>query len=101
MRFELDRQLLRADIFEMSGNIGALKRVLRRTWTEPMAEKQRALCQLKRRVTELYALLAYSRGRYHVRHCRSSAEPWDCDAFHRSVAERLSGRYAINWEQSA
>ncbi|HRG99868.1 MAG TPA: hypothetical protein PLR99_26665, partial [Polyangiaceae bacterium] len=44
----------------------ALKVLLRATWTRPMAEEQRHLARLRRRITDLCVLGAHLRGRFHL-----------------------------------
>ncbi|MGE0328487.1 MAG: hypothetical protein AB7S68_39600 [Polyangiaceae bacterium] len=46
----------------------ALKQRLRSTWQEPMADAQRRLHQLRHSLTEIYCVLALTRGRAHRRH---------------------------------
>ena len=53
---QVDLYKIIADIKQMATQIGALKRSLRATWHKPMADEQRELCRLKRRVTERYRL---------------------------------------------
>src|SRR5262245_32643586 len=76
-----------------------LKRRLRATWTEPMADVQRALVRCRRRATELCATRAYLRGRRHLRApLREGAFPgmeWDSERWHRAVAERIARDFPL------
>jgi len=81
---------------EMTGittHIRRLKRLLRTTWTRPMAAEQRELSGLKRRATELCALRAFSRGRLHVRH--GFAAEADAVLYHQRIVERLGPAFAL------
>src|SRR5688572_1423421 len=58
---------MRADVAELAAEARALKRQLRRRWSEPMAAAQQRLCEVKLAVTYRMIVLAASRGRFHVR----------------------------------
>jgi hypothetical protein len=99
---DLDFHSLRADIREISAQIGGLKRQLRTTWTRPMAGEQRELERLKLRATELCALRAFARGKLHLRRAPRGAESdWDALVYHQRIAERLGPSYTHVLEQSA
>ena len=99
---DLDFHPLRADIRDISAQIGALKRQLRTTWTRPMADEQRALERLKLRATELCALCAFARGKLHFTRAPRRAESgWDALSYHQRIAERLGPSYTRVLEQSA
>lgn len=74
-----------------------LKRALRATWTRPMADEQRRRVTLRARITELFVVLAASRGRVHVtRPPRGHAGPWDARAHADAVVARVSVRRAVD-----
>jgi hypothetical protein len=64
-----------------------------------MADEQRALARLARRMTELCILRARLRGRWHVsaapRALRRDGETWDRDAYHARIAERVALDYVL------
>jgi hypothetical protein len=96
MYFYIDRGRLLADLQDHSAQIRTLKRALRTRWLRPMADEQRELWRLKRRATELCALSAFTRGRFHlVRPPRGAASDWNAAVYHRRVAERLGASYAL------
>lgn len=72
----------------------ALKGALRQAWTRPMAEEQRALARLRRRITDLCVLRAHLRGRYHLQHApregAAADSAWDRDAWHADAATRVA-----------
>jgi hypothetical protein len=96
---EVDTLALRAALAETAAAIVEIKRALRRTWTRPMADEQRALCRLKEKATLLCILRAYRRGRWHlVRPMRRGAYPgmkWDPVEYHRSRAEHAAQRFGL------
>lgn len=77
----------------------AHKRALRRTWTEPMAEVQRAHRALRHRLTDLLILRAWLRGKHHLRApLREGAFPgmtWDAARYHAAVAARVASEFAM------
>jgi hypothetical protein len=102
MKLDIDYPSLRRDLRMGEGQIRALKRVLRVRWQRPMAAEQRELCRLKLRATELCALVAFTRGKLHVRvPPRGAPLDWGAALYHRSIAERLGPSYAAPLEQSA
>jgi hypothetical protein len=102
MKIDIDHQCLRADIRDVVACIRDLKRVLRARWTRPMADEQRELSRLKLRATELCALSAFARGKFHVRAApRGAPNDWSAPVYHRRIAERLGPSYAFVLEQSA
>jgi hypothetical protein len=102
MNFEIKRHLLRSDLRAIAARIGALKRVLRARWERPMADEQRELCRLRLRATELCALQAFARGKFHVRWApRGAPNDWSAPEYHRRIAERLGPSYSPALEQSA
>jgi hypothetical protein len=96
-RFDVAR--FRVEIGRITESIIALKRLLRTTWTRPMADEQRELEKLKLRATELCSLRAFSRGRFHLRH--GPGPDWNAEAHHRRIAERLGPSFAIAVEVPA
>lgn len=102
MHFSINSLLLKSDLRLLSERIRGLKRVLRAPWLTPMADQQRELHQLKSRATELCALAAFARGRFHLqRPPRSAAGDWSAEQYHLAIAERLGPSYAHTLEQSA
>lgn len=95
---EVDISALRAALAETAAAITDIKKLLRRTWTRPMAAEQRALWALKDKATALCILRAFLRGRHHLeRPMRRGWYPgrnWDPAAYHRSAAERAAEWYA-------
>ena len=85
----IDGPKLRADLGVLAHECRALKSVLRETWTRPMADEQRRLTRLRRRVTELCVLRAWSRRRLHVRNVE------DAEAWHAAIASRVAKDYAL------
>ena len=65
--FDLDTQALQFDIRQLVAECIRCKRLLGAAWTRPMAEEQRLLVRTRRKVTDLFVLLAHSRGRQHLR----------------------------------
>lgn len=93
---------LSADIRAISEEIRALKRVLRRPWLRPMASEQRALLQLAARATELCALKAFTRNRFHLKQApRHAPSDWTPLWYHQRIFDRLGPSYAVALEQSA
>lgn len=74
---QTDIHQLRTDLREIEDRIRPLKETLRSTWTRPMANEQWQLICLRNDATDLYILLAWSRGKYHLadhERCRETAE---------------------------
>lgn len=91
----LDHSKIRSDIALLIADCIHLKSLLRTTWTRPMADEQRRLVRVRRKLTELFVLLAFSREKLHV----LKAPPhfvgqWDAGAYHRTIAMRLTPDYA-------
>ena len=99
---DINHRSLVADIRAISGQITALKRVLRATWQRPMQSEQRELARLKQRVTELCALRAFTRGKLHRRRApRGAPSNWNALEYQQRIAERLGPSYSNALEQSA
>ncbi|MBI2390187.1 MAG: hypothetical protein HYV09_11415 [Deltaproteobacteria bacterium] len=64
---KIDRVARVRDLRAIEAEIRPIKRVLGATWTRPMNEEQRRLSWLRKRATELCMVLAFARGRLHVR----------------------------------
>ena len=96
-RFDVARY--RVEIDRITREILGIKRLLRTTWTRPMAEEQHELRTLKLRATELCALRAFSRGRLHLRH--GPGPDWNAELHHRRIAERLGPAFEIALEVPA
>jgi len=94
MNIEIDLSALRAALANQAEESGALKRRLRKTWTEPMAEVQQAHVRARRRATELCILRAWLRGKHHLKKpLREGAFPgmeWNAERYHRDVATRVA-----------
>lgn len=98
----INRALLCADIRAISGQIKALKAVLRTRWLRPMASEQQELCRFKRRATELCALRAFARGKLHLQKPpRGAASEWSAMNYHQRIAERLGPSYSLALQESA
>ena len=95
---DIDVAALVAAIRALAAESKNLKRALRRTWTEPMGETQKALVRCRRRTTELCVLRAWLRGRFHLQKpLREGAYPgmeWDRERWHRLTAERAARDFA-------
>jgi hypothetical protein len=94
----VDRARLGRDIAALERDAVHLKSLLRTRWLRPMGEEQRRLVRVRRSLTELFVVLALSRGKLHVkqppREVRDSGGPgfdpatWDREAWARNVAAR-------------
>jgi hypothetical protein len=94
----VDRARLGRDIVTLARDAVHLKSVLRTRWLRPMGEEQRRLIRVRRSLTELFVVLALSRGKLHVknppREVREIGGPgfdpatWDGAAWARTVAAR-------------
>jgi hypothetical protein len=99
---DINHGSLVADIRAISEQITGSKRLLRTTWSRPMAAEQRELERLKLRATELCALRAFWRGKLHLQRApRGAASDWDALSYHRLTAERLGPSYLRVLERSA
>jgi hypothetical protein len=86
-----------SDISQLAADCIHLKSLLRTTWTRPMAEEQQRLVRVRRRLTELFVLLAYSRKKLHViRAPRDFVGDWDAAAYHQQIAMRLMPDYCVS-----
>ncbi len=102
-RIIINEAMLARDIAQFSADCIHLKKALRTTWTRPMAEEQRRLVRVRRSLTELHVLLAWSRGRLHVRtaprEVRDAAgesfdpSTWDAVGYHQTVVDRVMKPY--------
>lgn len=92
----IDQNRLHHDISQLIADCIHLKKQLRSTWVKPMADEQQRLVRVRRKLTELFVVLAASRGRLHVKHAPRGIDPatWDAALYHRKVTERLAGEYA-------
>lgn len=95
----IDLVRLRRDRASLASQCLDLKRALGRPWLAPMADTQRRLTRLRRALTELHVLLAWTRGRLHVRmpprDLAPSTEPWDGRAWNARIAERVALDYPL------
>jgi hypothetical protein len=92
---DINHRSLVADIRAISGQITALKRLLRATWQVPMASEQRELVRLKQRATELCVKLPGRRAP------RGAPSNWNALEYQQRIAERLGPSYSNALEQSA
>src|SRR5262249_53197507 len=96
----IDRSRLKCDLFATATQCYELKQALRRRWTRPMADEQRALARLARRMTELCILRARLRGRWHLgvapHPVRQAGAAWDQAEYHTRIAERVALDYALD-----
>ncbi len=92
----LSRSAVRADLVPLVVESRRLARLLRRPFTRPMGEEQRAKARLARRITELSVLLAYLRGKLHVS-SRTATCPkdatFDAMVYARTIAEAVAVVY--------
>ncbi len=89
----IDRSRLKCSILALGTECSEIKRVLRARWTRPMADDQKRLCRLRRNLTELHILSAWTRGRLHVT-SKPGAVDWDARTHAAAIAERLAPDYA-------
>lgn len=93
----LDRERIRGDLARLVTESITIKHALRTTWREPMADAQRRHAVLRRRITDLCALLAATRGRLHVtRPPRGHAGAFDPVALRDAVLLRAGRDYAAD-----
>jgi hypothetical protein len=99
MEMQIDHEALREALITKSEECRRLKKRLRRTWVEPMADVQRAHVRARRRMTELCVLRAFTRGRRHLKKpLREGAFPgmeWDSERYHQSVAARVAQDFPV------
>ena len=95
----IDLRRLKCDLFATAVQCYELKQSLRRRWTRPMADEQRALVRAARRMTELCILRAHLRGRCHVTVAplalRQAGSAWDQAEHHARIAQRVALDYAL------
>ena len=99
--FLFDLASLRGDLTPLFAESRLVARDLRAPWTRPVAwyaNAQRTRARLARRITELLVVLAFTRGKLHVR-ARPRGLPdgaaWDPRAFALAEATRVAGPYAL------
>lgn len=98
----IDTSRLTNDIRALIADCTHLKSLLRRRWVRPMAEEQRQLVRVRRRLTERFVLLALLRKRIHVRRAPPELRDlpgfdpmaWDATAHAQVTARRLLPDYA-------
>jgi hypothetical protein len=95
----IDLEKLKRDLAATALECTQLKRGLRRRWTAPMGDVQRALLRSRRRATELCVLRAHLRGRYHLtkspRDGSSPAAVWNVAVHHAEIAARVAADYVL------
>ncbi|MEM9194789.1 MAG: hypothetical protein AAGF12_36765 [Myxococcota bacterium] len=93
----IDIRALITEINTLAKESKALKRELRKPWTEPMADTQQKLVACRRRTTRLCILRAWLRGKFHLqRPLREGAYPgmeWHQERYHRLVAAQVAGEF--------
>jgi hypothetical protein len=113
LRDRIDLPRLQRDIATYADECARTKRVLRSRWLHPMGDHQKRLVHLRRELTDRHVLLAWARGRLHVRTppraIRDARKPdrregadantdariaWAAEAHAGRVAERLAPDYA-------
>lgn len=100
----IDTTRLLADIRLLIADCIHLKSLLRSRWTRPMRDEQQRHHLVRRRLTERFVLLAFSRGRLHVRRPPRDLPPgtsWDATAHHATIAARLLPDYAAPAHEGA
>ena len=91
----IDHDRLKTEIRALASEGTQVKRVLRAPWHRPMADEQKLLCRLRRKLTELHVLSAWARGRLHVTSPpRPGVQGWDASAHAATIAARLAPDYA-------
>ena len=73
----MDMNRIKLERLELEERIRELKAELRSCWTRPMGNDQLELLGCQRQATELYCLIAWSRGRHHLQDielCRKIVE---------------------------
>ena len=83
---DIDVSSLHSELTELANQAKSLKKLLRATWTRPMADEQRKLVFLRRRITDACILRAMMRGRKHL------AGRFD-DDWHIASAIRISKNF--------
>jgi hypothetical protein len=101
----IDLAKLKRDLRAAALECTELKRSLRRRWTAPMGDVQRALLRARRRATELNVLRAHLRGRYHLtkppREGSSPGAVWNAVAHRAEIAARVAADYVVPVPQVA
>ena len=101
----LDISKLRFRIQDLTNDSLHLKSQLRVAWTRPMAGEQQRLVRVRRELTDLFVLLAFSakgKKKLHVRTApRHFVGEWDAAAYHQKIAMRLIPDYSIGAETGA
>jgi hypothetical protein len=93
LRVRIDTHRLKNDIRDLAAECTLVKRLLRAPWERPMADEQKRACRLRRSLTELHVLLAWTRGRLHVTSPPRPTEGWDAQAHATRIADRLAPDY--------
>jgi hypothetical protein len=101
----IDTSRLKNDIHILIADCTHLKKLLRTRWTRPMAEEQRRLTTVRRKLTDRFVLLAATRRRLHLlrppREVRDAGGPtfdastWDAAAHAVKIASRLLPDYTL------
>ena len=92
----MNQRRLKEDLKTTIERITTLKRVLRATWTRPMADEQREHHHLRRRATELCVLRASVRAKLHLRAIPrwvGAAAEADFAAWHAKLVARVAKDY--------
>lgn len=105
---KLNIRQLKTDIAALEEQIREVKTALRSTWEQPMSNKQYTLIDLKAKVTKLYTLRAWNRGKLHrlnppealrQTQAHSISEgfdiiEWDATKHNKKIAEAIAPQYA-------
>lgn len=84
------------DMRSLEAELRPLKHALRQKWERPMGDEQRRMIVLRRKLTDLFITLAWSRGRLHV--CSRPRDlapdaPWDPHAHAKRTFDRCGAAY--------
>jgi hypothetical protein len=99
LRDDIDLKRLRTDIAAYGADCARIKRALRTRWLGPMGEHQKHASRLRRELTDRHVLLAWARGRLHVRAPPRAVRDagsagWTAESHAARVAQRLGPDYA-------
>ena len=91
---KLDKLAIRSDVLRFGIESRRLKSCLRTRWERPMADEQRRLLVVQRKLTELFVLMAALRGRLHVTAPpREWAGSWSAEAYRDRIVAGCAPAY--------